>query len=129
MTACPDTIDADTPLRHARERMDALECRHLPVVRDGRLVGILSARDVGLTERLHAQAGSARVPTVEDAMTPSPFTCTADAHLSEVAKEMAAGKYGCAVVMDADHPTVIVGLFTTTDALLALSLLAPQEHA
>lgn len=127
MTTCPHTIDADLPLHRARARLDQLECRHLPVVRDGRLVGILSDRDVTVAETMRAKGGMFGDVLVEDAMTPHPFTCGADAHLHAVAKEMAERKYGCAIVLDAAHPTRVVGVFTTTDALLALSLLAPQE--
>jgi CBS domain-containing protein len=129
MTRCPHTIDHDVRLQHARERMQQLDCRHLPVVRDGRLVGVLSERDIDVAESLRAGGADTGDPRVVDAMSPHPFTCGADAHLHAVAKEMAAGKYGCAIVLDAAHPTRMIGVFTTTDALLALSLLAPQEAA
>jgi acetoin utilization protein AcuB len=127
MTKCPHTIDAAMRLGQARERMFQLDVRHLPVVRNERLVGILSDRDVSLAESIRAKGGASGESTVEDAMTPHPFTCGADAHLHAVAKEMADRKYGCAVVLDVDHPTRVIGVFTTTDALCALSVLAPQE--
>ncbi len=127
MTRCPSTIDADLRLSRAKERMRELDVRHLPVVLHDRLVGVLSERDIAIAEALGDMGGCVEDLLVQDAMSPHPFTCTEDAHLHAVAKEMAQNRYGCAIVLDTAHPTKIVGLFTTTDALLALSLLAPQD--
>ena len=46
MTPGPETVTADDPLAFALQRMDVGGYRHLPVVEDGRPVGILSVRDV-----------------------------------------------------------------------------------
>lgn len=118
MTASPATIEADLSLALARERMFQVGARHLPVVRDGVLVGIVSERDIALVESL---AGGDDEWTVERAMTPQPFTCGPDAHLHAVAAEMAQHKYGTAVVVDVEHPSSVVGVFTTTDAMRALA--------
>ena len=127
MTGCPYAIEADVRLARARQRMLELDCRHLPVLRNGRLVGILSDRDIKAADKLVARGSITGDPLVRDAMTPHPFTCSANAHLHAVASEMAERKCGCAIVLDDAHPWKVVGVFTTTDALLALSLLAPQE--
>jgi CBS-domain-containing membrane protein len=127
MTRCPHTVDADLLLSRARERMRELDVRHFPVVQHDRLVGMLSDRDAALAEALGDRGDNVEDLRVRDAMTPDPFTCTADAHLHAVAEEMAQSKRTCAIVLDEAHPTKVVGVFTTTDALLALSLLAPQE--
>lgn len=51
MTADPETIGADAPVRDAVRRMDEGAFRHLPVVGgDGRVVGVLSVRDVPVLE-------------------------------------------------------------------------------
>ena len=120
MTPSPATIRADLTLAQARERMFGLEARHLPVVDDGELVGILSDRDINLAEAL---GGDLQQLSVRQAMTARPFTCGPAAHLHAVAAEMAAHKYGTAIVVDRDHPGHVVGLFTTTDALRALAQL------
>ncbi|MFO0635250.1 MAG: CBS domain-containing protein [Nannocystaceae bacterium] len=121
MTPAPVCIAPDLPLSEARARMFALEARHLPVVEDGELVGILSERDVALVD---AVLGRPDTLAVRQAMTPMPFTCGPDAHLHAVAAEMAAHKYGAAVIVDPSHPGHVVGVFTTTDALRALAALA-----
>lgn len=45
MTANPTTIDADKPFARAMELMHAGRFRHVPVVEDGRAIGIVSSRD------------------------------------------------------------------------------------
>jgi CBS domain-containing protein len=44
MTAAPDTIEPDQPFGSALLRMHDKGFRHLPVVQDGKVVGIVSAR-------------------------------------------------------------------------------------
>jgi CBS domain-containing protein len=45
MTANPQTIDADRPVSHALHMMYEGGFRHVPVVANGRPVGMISARD------------------------------------------------------------------------------------
>lgn len=120
MTASPETIQADLTLAQARDRMFRLGARHLPVVDGRELVGILSDRDINLAEALR---GDLEQLSARQAMTAQPFTCGPEAHLHAVAAEMAAHKYGTAIVVDRDHPGHVVGLFTTTDAMRALAQL------
>ena len=124
MTPSPETIAADLTLAQARERMFRIHARHLPVVENGQLVGILSDRDIALVEAID---GDLDKLLVRRAMTPQPFTCGPEARLYAVAAEMAAHKYGTAIVVDREHPGHVVGLFTTTDALRALSQLAGHD--
>ena len=44
MTPAPDTVDPDKPFGHALLRMQQRGFRHLPVVKEGKIVGIVSAR-------------------------------------------------------------------------------------
>jgi acetoin utilization protein AcuB len=115
MTASPHSIGLDQQLSHAHKLMRKHEIRHLPVLQGGKLVGILSDRDLHLIETLKDVNPDA--VSVEEAMTPLPYVVTANALLRDVAKEMAERKYGCAVVMR-DNKTI--GVFTTVDALRAL---------
>src|SRR4051794_9448123 len=41
MTRDPQTIDADEPVAEALRRMDELYCWHLPVVREGQVIGVV----------------------------------------------------------------------------------------
>jgi acetoin utilization protein AcuB len=128
MTTCPHTIESDARLTEARLRMMELQARHLPVVEHGRLVGLLSDRDIALCESLLTEPSDAtKAPTVREAMSENVFTCGPDAHLHAVAREMATRKIGSAVIVEPAHPMKVMGVFTTTDALGALALYAPQE--
>ena len=116
MTPNPHWIGASQALSEARSLMREHGIRHLPVLREAKLVGVLSERDINL---LHGVPGvRAETLPAEDAMTPAPFTATRDAPLVEVARTMATHKVGSAVVLEEGR---VVGVFTTTDALDALA--------
>lgn len=119
MSALPETIDEDLSLGDAKDRMFALGVRHLPVLHDGKLIGVLSQRDVAVAESL-ANVDLAGIP-VGQIMTQVPFTCGPNAHVEAVAREMAEHRYGSAIVVEPGRPTRVVGIFTTTDALQALA--------
>jgi CBS domain-containing protein len=116
MTADPVAISSDRTLAEAHRLMREKSIRHLPVVDDGRLVGLVSQRDLYLLETL--QGVDPDEERVEEAMTAEPYTVSPDASLEEVATAMAQHKYGSAVVVSAG---AVVGLFTTIDALRALA--------
>ena len=119
MSALPESIDEDLSLSDAKDRMFALGIRHLPVLHQGKLIGIVSHRDVAIAESI-ATVAYADIP-VKQIMTAVPFSCGPEAHVEAVAREMATNRYGSAIVVDPDHPTQVVGIFTTTDALRALA--------
>lgn len=123
MTRSPHSVGAEQTVGFARQLMRAHRIRHLPVLRAGALVGILSDRDVYWIETLKDAEGDKL--RVEEAMTAAPYAVAPDASLEQVAREMAEHKYGSAVVMEHDK---VIGVFTTTDALAALAaLLAPSS--
>jgi CBS domain-containing protein len=54
MTPSPETVEADASIVFALHKMDVGGYRHLPVTAEGRLVGLISIRDIFryITERL-----------------------------------------------------------------------------
>lgn len=120
MTACPKSVRFDQTLAEASALMSEHAVRHLPVLKDGNVVGVLSDRDVAVIESL-ASTPAERIRVVE-AMTPVPYAVPADTPLVRVVRRMAAEKYGCAIVTDASGRDAI-GIFTTTDALDVLRTL------
>jgi CBS domain-containing protein len=46
MTRDPDRIESTATAREALRRMDELGCRHLPVMEDGHVRGVISMRDL-----------------------------------------------------------------------------------
>ena len=116
MTYVPKSIGNDQTLEKALELMQELKIRHLPVLKAGSLVGILSDRDVNLV--MTFKDVDPKTETVEEAHSPDPYSVSPNAPLDEVVTEMAEKKYGCAVVMD-NHK--LVGIFTEIDAFRALA--------
>lgn len=118
MTRNPRCIDASTPISEAYRLMGQLDVRHLPVLLDGRLAGVVSQTDL---LRLEASLNISRSNApVSDAMTPDPYVVEPRAHAARVASEMSARKLGSAVVAEGNR---VVGIFTTTDALQAFASL------
>jgi acetoin utilization protein AcuB len=115
MTPDPHCIGRDQTLLVAHERMRALGVRHLPVLDGGKLVGLVSQRDLFFVETLR-DVDPAAVP-VEDAMSEDVYVVPPDRALGEVAARMAERKYGCTVIANGDK---ICGIFTTSDALRVL---------
>jgi len=116
MTASPHTIGADQTLARAQAMMRENVIRHLPVLHGGKLVGLISDRDVHLVEILSDVKPN--LITVSDAMTTSVYAVSPETPLEEVAHMMAEHKFGSAVVMERDK---VVGIFTTVDACRALA--------
>lgn len=119
MTSLPVTIAPDTTVLAASEMMREKKIRHLPVVDDERLVGIVSDRDLKLIMALLSEeANDVQVAMV---MTETVFSCGPQAELSAVAAEMLERRCGSAVVVEPEHPTHVLGIFTVTDALRVIS--------
>jgi CBS domain-containing protein len=55
MTREPQTIDAEEPAAEALRRMDELHCWHLPVLRDGKVIGVVALRDLPFGSGLGVQ--------------------------------------------------------------------------
>lgn len=127
MTPQPHTIGDDQTLALARERMNHHGVRHLPVLHGGHLVGVLSTRDIALVEALPGV--DITTLTVDEAMSEEPWTVEVNANLSWVAETMAARRIGTAIVVEGEDSDHVLGVFTTTDALLALAKLAGDQQA
>jgi acetoin utilization protein AcuB len=116
MTTDVQTIGDQQPMSIAHRLMREQHIRHLPVLHQGKLVGIVSDRDLRLIETLQ-DVDPAKV-IVSEAMTPDPYVVGPDAELGEVVSTMAAKKYGSAVISDNGK---VVGIFTTVDACSAFA--------
>ncbi|HEX7481290.1 MAG TPA: CBS domain-containing protein [Polyangiales bacterium] len=120
MTPTPHVIGFDQTLAEAARIMGENAVRHLPVLRDDRIVGVLSDRDIAIVESLGATHPDAI--RVAEAMTPVPYCVPPDMRLDRVVQSMCTNKYGCAIVID-DATQTVLGVFTVTDALRLLDRL------
>lgn len=123
MTASPHTINSGLPLKKAKELMKKYGVRHLPVQVAGHLVGVVTDRDL----KLGASFDRAENLLVDDIMTPDPYAVQLNASLSDVVREMARKKFGCAVIQDRDGK--VAGIFTATDGLRAFAALLGKKPA
>ena len=116
MSTSPHSIGADQPLSRAHALMREHGIRHLPVLTGGKLVGMLTQRDLHLVESL--KNVDPEEVLVEDAMSTTVYAVSPEAPLDEVVSTMAEHKYGSAVVM---HNAIVVGILTTVDVCKALA--------
>ncbi|WP_239014543.1 CBS domain-containing protein [Archangium violaceum] len=126
MTRGVHTIGTQSPLSDAHRLMNEHAIRHLPVLEGGKLVGVVSMRDLHLIETL--KGVDPKEVAVEEAMSQDAYTVPPGTTLLEVARTMAMHKYGSAVIASKGR---VEGIFTTVDALKALETLlaTPQAEA
>lgn len=115
MTITPHSIGAEQALQTAIELMKRHEIRHLPVLKGGSLIGILSDRDIKFA--LSIQGLDPEKTRVEDVATEEVYITEPNAPITEVVNRMAAKRIGSAVVVQ-NHK--LVGIFTSTDAMRVL---------
>lgn len=116
-TPDPIMVSLDTALDELMMLMAGSGVRHLPVVGEGKVVGIISDRDLRLYSGL-SDAEKYQVNAV-DIMSPDPLTVSKNMPLDEVAFLMSENKVGSVIVVDGDNDQIF-GIFTATDALNAL---------
>jgi len=123
MTPAPLSVSPNTPVDEAQALMQRHHIRHLPVLEDGRLVGIVSDRDIRLV--LPSPATSLAVHeigylltrlTVGEIMTYFPVTIGADRLVAEAVKRMLAYKIEALPVVEHDK---LIGIVTRTNLLQA----------
>jgi acetoin utilization protein AcuB len=118
----PITIERGQPISAARRLMQSHCIRHLPVLHAGKLVGLVSQRDLSNFDRILDL--DQRLVPVGEAMTKPAYCVRPSTLLREVAAEMSARRYGSVVIVDEEQR--VIGLLTATDGLRALSnLLSP----
>jgi acetoin utilization protein AcuB len=123
MSVSPVTITPSTSVHEAQALMQQRKIRHLPVLQDGRLVGMISDRDIRLV--LPSPATSLTVweirhllekLTVGEVMTYFVMTTAPDCPVTEAVGRMLGHKVGALPVVE-DHQ--VVGILTRTDILRA----------
>ncbi len=125
MTRDPITIEAETPFLEARLILRERHIRHLPVVDRGRLLGVVTDRDL----KEAAPSGATTLDVYEmnyllvkmkvrDLVKRSPITIRPASSVEEAAHLMHDHKIGCLPVVD--EAGMLVGLITETDLLRAI---------
>jgi CBS domain-containing protein len=114
-------ISADDSLWTVKEIMELAHVRHLPVVRQGELVGIVSQRDLlraSLSNVMGLPADEQQVflegVKIGEVMSEEPIWIAPDASIRDAARIMADRKIGCLPVLERGE---LIGIVTETDIL------------
>jgi CBS domain-containing protein len=124
MTPAPRTVAAEESVETAAAMMKQHGFRHFPVMRDGKLAGILSQRDVYLATEVFDQPGDRMDKVVWTICSREAYTVQANAPIDEVADHMANAHLGSALVMRND---MLVGIVTTSDICRAYAALLREQ--
>ena len=124
MTPNPITIDPKTTIPEAHKLMKQSRIRRLPVVENGKVVGILTLGDIREASPSDATSLSifelnyllARL-TVDRVMTRDPICIAANATIREAARLLLENKIGSLPVLDGDK---LVGIITESDIFRVL---------
>lgn len=133
MTVIPLTVTPDTTLRNIIGIMKSEGCRQLPVLDKGKLIGIISDRDVRLVMNspivLHGRWQDEELLdkiTAEGCMTPNPITVSPDTPAYRAAEMLQTYKFGALPVVEED---TLVGIISVTDFMGYIAKeLAPEEE-
>lgn len=124
------TLTEDETLAHAQRCMERGRIRHLPVVRDRRLVGLVTHRDLlAASFSIFAEVESDEqrrvfvTVLVSEVMHRDLMTVGPDTPVAEAARILLRSKYGCLPVVDDGGR--LVGLVTEADFLRLTVRLLP----
>lgn len=117
MRSPAEAVSADTTLESAYRTMREKGIRHLPVVDGGRLVGVVTDRDLRLATSVLAPVPFAPGSRVSDVMCSGPFTADPSDPVEDAARIMREKKIGCLPVLDDGR---LIGIVTGLDLLDAL---------
>ena len=123
MTDLVTSVSPNTTVLAALRLMFSQGIRHLPVVDDDRLIGIVSDRDLTPATRT-APSPTIRERTVRQLMTTPVRWVRPDDNLMEATRQMLAWRISALPVVEHDRVT---GILTTTDCLQALLTLAEAQ--
>ena len=128
MMGSPVTLRPEDTLDLASDVISLGRIRHIPIVDDGRLVGIITERDLmgaaaiqifGLKQK--NRSALLKSVAIKEIMKKRVVTAAPDTPIKDVAHLMAEKKIGCVPVVSAG---TVVGLVTTTDILRYVESLA-----
>ena len=120
MTRSPLTVLPHEKLARAMALMESGHCRRLPVMENGKMIGILTERDI------RSHLGYLDSTQVDAAMTADPVSITPQTSVEDAARLMLEHKIGGLPIMESGE---LVGIISTTDILRAfLSIVQATEQ-
>ena len=121
MAQNPATLGRNETLDLAESIMNLGRIRHMPVVDDGKIVGIVSQRDLFRSALITAlgfgrntTSALIKTITIKEIMTEHVITISPEATVKEAARVMIDKKIGCLPVVEDEK---LIGILTETDIL------------
>ena len=108
------TVDASLPAEEAWRLMEEEHIRHLVVLGEGEVLGVLSERDLGGTRGRSVRLGQA----VGELMSGEVVTVQQDMDVRDAAALLSGCRVGCLPVLDGDQ---LVGIITRADFIELLA--------
>jgi acetoin utilization protein AcuB len=126
MSPFPYFVDTDDEVTEVARLMDEHHIGHIPVQQEGRVVGIVSQRDLyHLGDRLLPDTDKARI-RVREIMVDNPYVVAFETPLNKVALEMAKRRIGSAIVL---HHGKLAGILSATDICRILAEILESEFS
>lgn len=114
MTAHPLSVGPQNKISDAKRLMMKHSIKHLPVVEESRVIGILTDRDIKLRQAVSNDTDFHETALVESVYLPNPYTTMPNAPLTEALGAMTEESIGSAIVVD--DTGKLLGIFTNMDA-------------
>ena len=115
MTVDPQIVSPEESLAVVRGLLQIEDIRQVPVVEDGRLVGIVSERDVYLVQN----SPLFETISAESIMTKNPITVTPETPAFRAAEMLRSYKFGALPVLDGE---ALVGIISVSDFLRRMEI-------
>lgn len=113
MTPFPYSVGPDASVLEVEHMMNAHRIRHVPVQEDGRVLGVVSERELHQLVHAALPAGDKARLRIRHLLRHDPYVVEMTTPLDEVSDEMARRHVGSAVVV---RHGKLAGIFSTVDA-------------
>jgi len=124
MTKNVQVVDIEDKLDHVLEVIRKHGIRHVPVVKNQQLVGIISKTDINrltFSSLFTGQEGSDEAVfemlTISQVMSHKPRVVRADESIRDIAEILAVEEFHALPVVDSQDGSKLVGIVTTTDVI------------
>jgi len=115
MTTNPMTVTAGDTIEQAQSLLESEDVHHLPVVDDGKLVGVISTADMLKCFLMEGGASGAGAASVRTIMATNPVTLGARSSLRDAALRLSAGGFHALPVVEPDR--TLLGIVTSSDLI------------
>lgn len=104
-------VEPETTTIEVFQMMQKNNIHHLPVVQNGKAIGIISDRDVSFV----GKTGNSLNLSAQDIMTPDPITVDNEMSIPHAINLMRQNRVNSVLIKDKTE--AVIGIFTSTDAL------------